>query len=223
MLSFSDIFKKSFLEGYGTISPKTTALALLVSCVFALYIFLLYRVVTRKTFYSKSFNITLAGLTVITTAVILTIQSNIVLSLGMVGALSIVRFRTAIKDPMDLMFLFWSIGTGIVCGAGLAEIAAILAIVLTIGIIVLDAFPTVKAPMLLIVNADNTDAEDKITAVTEKFASHPKVKSRNMTATSFDIIYELRTSQGGDLVKELMALDGVTSASLMSHDGETTF
>ncbi|MBQ7524984.1 MAG: DUF4956 domain-containing protein [Abditibacteriota bacterium] len=223
MLSFSDIFKKSFLEGYGTISPKTTALALLVSCVFALYIFLLYRVVTRKTFYSKSFNITLAGLTVITTAVILTIQSNIVLSLGMVGALSIVRFRTAIKDPMDLMFLFWSIGTGIVCGAGLAEIAAILAIVLTIGIIVLDAFPTVKAPMLLIVNADNTDAEEKITAVTEKFASHPKVKSRNMTATSFDIIYELRTSQGGDLVKELMALDGVTSASLMSHDGETTF
>ncbi len=141
----------------------------------------------------------------------------------MVGALSIVRFRTAIKDPMDLMFLFWSIGTGIVCGAGLAEIAAILAIVLTIGIIVLDAFPTVKAPMLLIVNADTTDAEDKITAVTEKFASHPKVKSRNMTATSFDIIYELRTSQGGDLVKELMALDGVTSASLMSHDGETTF
>ncbi|MBO7394271.1 MAG: DUF4956 domain-containing protein [Abditibacteriota bacterium] len=223
MLSFSDIFKKSFLEGYGTISPKTTALALLVSCLFALYIFLLYRVVTRKTFYSKSFNITLAGLTVITTAVILTIQSNIVLSLGMVGALSIVRFRTAIKDPMDLMFLFWSIGTGIVCGAGLAEIAAILAIVLTIGIIVLDAFPTVKAPMLLIVNADNTDAEEKITAVTEKFASHPKVKSRNMTATSFDIIYELRTSQGGDLVKELMALDGVTSASLMSHDGETTF
>ncbi|MBP5739012.1 MAG: DUF4956 domain-containing protein [Abditibacteriota bacterium] len=223
MLSFSDIFKKSFLEGYGTISPKTTALALLVSCLFALYIFLLYRVVTRKTFYSKSFNITLAGLTVITTAVILTIQSNIVLSLGLVGALSIGRFRTAIKDPMDLMFLFWSIGTGIVCGAGLAEIAAILAIVLTIGIIVLDAFPTVKAPMLLIVNADNTDAEEKITAVTEKFASHPKVKSRNMTATSFDIIYELRTSQGGDLVKELMALDGVTSASLMSHDGETTF
>ncbi len=223
MLSFSDIFKKSFLEGYGTISPKTTALALLVSCVFALYIFLLYRVVTRKTFYSKSFNITLAGLTVITTAVILTIQSNIVLSLGMVGALSIVRFRTAIKDPMDLMFLFWSIGTGIVCGAGLAEIAAILAIVLTIGIIVLDAFPTVKAPMLLIVNADTTDAEDKITEVANKFAGHPKVKSRNMTATSFDIIYELRTSQGGDLVKELMALDGVTSASLMSHDGETTF
>ena len=107
-MSFKDIFKKSFLEGFSSteINTETIAAALAIASALALYIFLVYRVLTRKTFYSKSFNISLAGITVITAALILTMQSSVVLSLGMVGALSIVRFRTAIKDPMDLMFLF---------------------------------------------------------------------------------------------------------------------
>ena len=118
-MSFRDIFKKSFLEGFAStvITTSTVVVALGIACALALYIFFVYRIVTRKTFYSKNFNISLAGVTVITTALILTMQSSVVLSLGMVGALSIVRFRTAIKDPMDLMFLFWSISVGIICGA----------------------------------------------------------------------------------------------------------
>ena len=118
-MSFKDIFKKSFLEGFASteITTLTVVTALGVACLLALYIFFVYRVVTRKTFYSKNFNITLAGVTVITASLILTMQSSVVLSLGMVGALSIVRFRTAIKEPMDLMFLFWSISVGIICGA----------------------------------------------------------------------------------------------------------
>ena len=115
-MNFSDIFKRSFLEGYAStdITAINVTIALLITSVLALYIFFAYRLVTRKTFYSKSFNISLAGVSVITAAIILTIQSSIVVSLGMVGALSIVRFRTAIKEPLDLMFLFWSISVGII-------------------------------------------------------------------------------------------------------------
>ena len=155
MANFSDIFKKSFLQGFtgGDISTGRIAATLIVTALIALYIFVIYRVVTRKTFYSKTFNISLTALAVITAAIILAMQSNLVISLGMVGALSIIRFRTAIKDPMDLVFLFWSISIGIICGAGLYEIAVITSLLVTVGIILLDMIPTSKAPMMLVVNA----------------------------------------------------------------------
>ena len=224
-MSFKDIFKKSFLEGYASaeITTTTVIVALGIACVLALYIFFVYRVVTRKTFYSKNFNISLAGITVITAGLILTMQSSIVLSLGMVGALSIVRFRTAIKDPMDLMFLFWSISVGIICGAGLAQIAVILSVIITVGILVLDHLPVAKAPMLLVVNADNPDAEEVVSRAVAKYVKHFNVKSRNMTQNSLDLVVELRTNQGSQLLREVMALEGVVSASLLSHDGEATF
>ena len=224
-MSFKDIFKKSFLEGFaGTEIGLTTIIAAMaVASALALYIFLAYRVVTRKTFYSKNFNISLAGITVITAALILTMQSSVVLSLGMVGALSIVRFRTAIKDPMDLMFLFWSISVGIICGAGLAQIAVILSIVLTIGVVILDMLPVAKAPMILVVNATDRNVEKQVTDAVVAYDKHYRVKSRNMTATSLDLIVELRTAKGAELVGEVMALEGITSASLLSHDGEVTF
>ena len=224
-MNFNDIFKKSFLEGYASteITTVTIVAALGIACLLALYIFFVYRVVTRKTFYSKNFNITLAGITVITASLILTMQSSVVLSLGMVGALSIVRFRTAVKDPMDLMFLFWSISVGIICGAGLAQVAVILSVVITLGILILDHMPVAKAPMILVVNASDLDAEEAVTAVVKKYTKVFHVKSRNMTAASLDLVIELRTGEGSRLVREIMAVAGVTSASLLSHDGEVTF
>lgn len=224
-MSFKDIFKKSFLEGYsGTeFSIATILVALLIASAIALYIFLVYRIATRKTFYSKSFNISLAGITVITTAIIMTMQSSVVLSLGMVGALSIVRFRTAIKDPMDLMFLFWAISVGIICGAGLAQIAVILSVIVTIAIAVLSRFPVAKAPMLLVINANNIDAETDVIKAVENYTKYYKVKSRNMTGDTLDLVVELRTDDGAALIKDVMAITGVASASLLSHDGEATF
>ena len=224
-MSFKDIFKKSFLEGYSgsEIDLITVVFALAIACALALYIFFVYRVMTRKTFYSKSFNISLAGVTVITSALILTMQSSVVLSLGMVGALSIVRFRTAIKDPMDLMFLFWSISVGIICGAGLAQIAVLLSIVVTLGILVLNQLPVAKAPMILVVNASKLDVEDAVLRVIAAYCKHPNVKSRNMTDSSVDLVIELRTAQGKDLIVDVKQLEGVVSASLLSHDGEVTF
>ena len=224
-MSFKDIFKKSFLEGYSNSEINTTTIivALAIACALALYIFLVYRNITRKTFYSKNFNISLAVVTVITSALILTMQSSVVLSLGMVGALSIVRFRTAIKDPMDLAFLFWSISVGIICGAGLAQVAVILSVVVTIGIFVLDKLPVAKAPMILVVNASSYDAETAVFTIVEKYTNSYKVKSRNLTKSTLDLVIELRVSKGGDLVKEVMNLNEVCSASLLSHDGEVTF
>lgn len=224
-MSFKDIFKKSFLEGFSSteINTETIAAALAIASALALYIFLVYRVLTRKTFYSKSFNISLAGITVITAALILTMQSSVVLSLGMVGALSIVRFRTAIKDPMDLMFLFWSISVGIICGAGLAQVAVILSVVVTLGIVILDLLPVAKAPMILVVNASSLDAEEAIAQIIREYSRHFKVKSRNMTASSLDLVIELRTARGGELVRGVMGVESVVSASLLSHDGEVTF
>lgn len=224
-MSFSDIFKKSFLDGFTKtdINIYTAISAMMITCALALYIFLIYRVLTRKTFYSKSFNISLVGIAVITSAIILTIQSSLVVSLGMVGALSIVRFRTAIKDPMDLIFLFWAIAIGIICGVGLAEIAVILCLVVTVVIIFLNLLPIAKAPLILVVNSTENDAEEAIMTIAKKYSKFATIKSRNITKTTMDLIIELRTADGGNLVREISSIPSVSSASLMSHDGEVTF
>lgn len=225
MTTFNDIFKKSFLDGYasGSINALSVCIAIGIAALIGLYIFLLYRVTTRKTFYNKNFNISLVGVSMITSAIIVTIQSSIVVSLGMVGALSIVRFRTAVKDPMDLMFMFWSISTGIICGAGFAEYAVILALALTFGILILNKLPAAKASMILVVNSVDLDAEEKIMETVKKYSSYSTVKSRNMTSSSLDMTIEVRTVEGSSLVREMMKLDGISSASLLSHDGEITF
>ena len=153
-MSFKDVFKKSFLEGFTRYdaTPENILIVFAISSFFALYIFFAYRILTRRTFYSKSFNISLPALVLITAGIILTIQSSVVVSLGMVGALSIVRFRTAVKDPMDLVFLFWAISTGIICGAGLAQIACVLCFVLTIVLAVFDRIPVGRSPKVLMVS-----------------------------------------------------------------------
>ena len=223
-MTFKDIFKKSFLDGFAStdFSTKVILIALFFSVCFALYIFLIYRTITRNTFYSKSFNLSLACTSVITAALILTMQSNIALSLGMVGALSIVRFRTAIKDPMDLTFLFWAISVGIICGAGLIQVALILSIVLTAAIFMLDQLPAVRTPMLLVINASDIDIENKISGILSGYCKKYKVKSRNISRNSLDLIIELRVSDGQNLIKDISRIEGMGSVSLLDHEGEVT-
>lgn len=154
MTTFKDIFKSSFLEEWLNfqVDDITVAETLIITALISLYIFFVYRLISRRGFYSKTFNIALFAVSLITSAIVIAIQSNVVVSLGMVGALSIVRFRTAIKDPMDLTFLFWSISVGIICGARQPDIAIILSFGLTVCIVLLDLIPNVRASMLLIVN-----------------------------------------------------------------------
>lgn len=224
-MGFQDVFKKSFLEGFTSMditSAKIMA-TLFMTALLALYIFFIYRLVTRKVFYSKNFNISLAVMSLITAAIILAMQSNLVISLGMVGALSIIRFRTAIKDPMDLVFLFWSISVGIICGAGLYEVALITSVAVTVCILVLDLLPVAKTPMMLVINSSVMDGEDEILEVVDKYAKAYKVKSRNLSKGRLDMVVELRVKDESGLVSEVAAIEGMISASLIAHDGEVTF
>ena len=224
-MGFKDVFKKSFLEGFTSMDITTGKIAatLIVTALLALYIFAIYRLVTRKVFYSKNFNISLAVMSLITSAIILAMQSNLVISLGMVGALSIVRVRTAIKDPMDLAFLFWSISIGIICGAGLYEIALVTSVGVTVFILVLDMLPVGKAPMMLVVNSSEMNGEKAVLDVVGKYARYYKVKSRNLSKGRLDLVIELKVKEESALVSEVAALDGMLSASMISHDGEVTF
>lgn len=224
MITFTDIFKKSFLEGYSAVelSAKQIIVVIGFALLLGLYIYVVYRFLTKKTFYSKSFNISLVLMSMITAAIILTVQSSVVISLGMVGALSIVRFRTAVKDPMDLAFLFWSISVGIICGAGLVEIALILSLVATIVIVILDRIPLVKAPMILVVNA-SSEADEGILAELKKASGYFEEKSRVLTDGNLELVYELRVKDTSALSKAISAVSGVSSVSIMSHDGEVSF
>ena len=193
-MGFNDVLKKSFLEGVNVTNFSITSvlLTLVITSLLGIYVYLVYRLVSKKEFYSKSFNISLVAMAMITAAIILSIQSSVVISLGMVGALSIVRFRTAIKDPMDLVFLFWSISIGIICGAGLYGMALILSLCVTIVILVLESMPAASASMLLILNAEEAGVEDEVTAIVEKYARYYRVKSRNLTKNGLDLVMELR-------------------------------
>lgn len=224
-MGFSDIFKKDFLAAYtnGNVSVIQVTTVLLITCVIACYIFMVYRLVTRKTFYSRTFNISLAAVAVITAAIILAVQASIVISLGMVGALSIVRFRTAVKEPLDLVFLFWSIAVGICCGAHVTEIVVVLSVLLTILVIVLDRLPIGRAPMILVVNLEDGKQEPELMKKIGEFCKYYKVKARNIADGKCNMVVEVRVAEEYDMVQAIDAVEGVESVSLVSHDGEVTF
>ena len=224
-MRLTEVLKKSFLEGYGSVNIdfSTIVMCMLITVLVAMYIFMIYRLLNRSAFYNRNFNLALIALAVITAAVILTIQSNIVISLGMVGALSIVRFRTAVKDPMDLVFLFWSISIGIICGAGLYEVALVTSVAVTVCILVLDLLPVAKAPVMLVVNSSLPDGEAAVLEVVGRYARAYKVKSRNLSRDRLDLVVELRVRDESGLIKEVAGLEGMCSASLIAHDGEVTF
>ena len=209
--------------GASEMTPEQIVLNIGIAAVLGFFIFISYYISHRGTIYSKKFNASLVILAALTGTVMTVIGNNIALSLGMVGALSIVRFRTAIKDPMDLIFLFWSISIGIICGAGLYEVALLTCLVVTILILVLENLPASRAPMMLVVNVTDADKEDAILDIVKKYSRFYKVKSRNLTAGALDMVVEVQVKEEGAFVKEVAAVDTVMTASLIAHDGEVTF
>lgn len=223
-MSFKDIFKKSFLSQFNSdLSTTSVVMALLITAIIAIYIFAVYRVVCRKAFYSRSFAISLPVIAMITASVIIAVQSSIVISLGMVGALSIVRFRTAVKDPMDLAFLFWSISVGIICGATLYEVAVEASILITIVMLGLHYVPNAKPALILLVNGTGADVQEAVKQVLEENTKWYQIKSRNVSASGMDMIVELKTKQEDTLAQKILAVPGVENATLMTHDGEVTY
>lgn len=221
-MSFTDVLKKSILEGFTNTDIPTIQIVLTLGITFiiAMYIFFVYRLVSRTALYDKGFHISMAIISVITAGIIVAMQSSVVISLGMVGALSIVRFRTAIKNPMDLLFLFWSIGSGIICGAGLFEIAFVVAFMVTIGILILEFMPELKKPYLLIINGTRELDENAVLTTVKKYAKFIKVRSRNLKKNGADYIIEVHTKQEKELLDELDKIESIVQLSLLSHEGE---
>lgn len=224
-MSIKDAIKKSILQEFTdpAVTMGDIAAALGMAAVLALYIYLIYKLVTRSAFYSRDFNKSLAILPVITAGILLAMQSSFVISLGSVGALSIVRFRNAVKDPMDLVFLFWSISIGIVCGAKLYALAILLSLVLTVLVFVLDLIPAAKSPMLLVMNGSDASVEAALQPILKQQAKAAHVKSRNLTTAGIDLIVELRPNDPPALVQACAALPGVQSVSLLDHDGQIRY
>ena len=221
-MSFSDMIKKSVLNSFSPADMNGTEIVIVLLSTFliALYIFFVYRFITRNTFYNKNFAVSMAIISVVTAGIILAMQSSLVISLGMVGALSIVRFRTAIKEPLDLLFLFWSIGTGIVVGAGLFSVGLILAAVVTIGLMVLQMIPAISSPELLVLKLSDKSAEKDAMAIIEKYTQRHKVDSKAVTKQQTTLIIEVRAKDGSAMVDELSDLAGVSTVTLMEHQGE---
>ena len=223
-MTFNDIFKSSFLENVTSVSFLDMAIALALAFGLGMFIFLVYKKTYQGVMYSSSFGTTLVALTMITTVVILAVTSNVVLSLGMVGALSIVRFRTAVKDPMDLVFLYWSISVGIMVGAGQKSLAVLLCDFATLAILIFDLLPVARAPMLLLVNAKaDKETDEAIQAAIKAGCKDFQEKSRSISRGQLDLVVELRVKDGIALTDSISRIQGVGSVSLMKHDGEVTY
>lgn len=207
------------LMNTGGMSYKHMLFALLFATAMSLYIFFIYRNVTKTSFYSRQFNMTLPIVCILTASIVIAMQANLVVSLGMVGALSIVRFRTALKDPMDLGFVFWAISVGIISGTELYALAIITSLLVTMALFGLDLIPTKEAPQLLIVNGEPVNYEEELTETISQFTNKFKIKSKNQNIDSSDYIVELRIADGSELLDALQGIEGITNLSMLNHDG----
>ena len=221
LVTFNDIFKSSFLENVSAVSYFDMALALVLAFGLGLFIFLVYKKTYTGVMYSSSFGVTLLALTMITTLVILAVTSNVVLSLGMVGALSIVRFRTAIKEPLDIAFLFWAIAAGIVLAAGMIPLAVIGSVIIGVILLVFVNRKSHSNPYIVVLQCDGHDSEMRAKAFLEQNTLRCAVKSKSAQAGRVELNLEVRLKDDNtDFINELAKMPGVGSAVLVSYNGD---
>ena len=220
-MTFNDIFKSSFLDQVANFSLLDTVISLALAFAIGLFIFEIYRKTYRGVMYSRSFGITLLALAIITDLAIMTVTSNVVLSLGMVGALSIVRFRTAIKEPLDIAFLFWSIVVGIMLGAGMIPLAVFGSIILGVILLVYSNHKTLETPYILVVQCVSDEVEKKVNEQIDKSVKRYNVKSKTVNGGGIELTLEIRLADSAtQFVNDLNAMDGVEYATLVSYNGE---
>ena len=220
-MTFSDVFKSSFLSNINSFSTLDVLLALGLAFVIGLFIFLIYKKTYQGVMYSDSFGVSLIAMSMITSLVIIAVTSNVVLSLGMVGALSIVRFRTAIKEPMDIAFLFWAIAVGIVLGAGLLPLAIIGSVIIGIIIVVFSTRKIGDTPYILVVSCENEETESVAYELIKEDAKKSLLKSKSVNKLGIELTYEVRIKDDNTgFVNRISAVNGVTNAVLVSYNGE---
>ena len=220
-MTFQDIFKSSFLENVSSVSILDMAIALVLAFGLGMFIFLVYKKTYQGVMYSSSFGTTLIAHTMITTVVILAVTSNVVLSLGMVGALSIVRFRTAIKEPLDIAFLFWSIAVGIVLAAGMIPLAVIGSVVIGIVLLVFVNKKSHTNPYIVVIQCADRMAEEKATVYLKSNCDRCVVKSKSAQKGCIELNMEIRLkSDDTSFINELSDMNGINSAVLVSYNGD---
>jgi uncharacterized membrane protein YhiD involved in acid resistance len=203
------------------LSVTSIAMTLLFSFALGLFIFFIYRISYKGVMYSKTFNVTLIAMSMITSSIIMAITTNIILSLGMVGALSIVRFRTAIKDPIDVAYLFWAIGVGIVSGAGLWKLALISSVVIGIILYVFSKISDVKTPYLLVVSYQTEETNDLVFQLIESEAKRYRLKSKVFTGKNYELTVEIRDrKKTASIVNKIGGINDVHSVALLGYDGD---
>ncbi|HHW94192.1 MAG TPA: DUF4956 domain-containing protein [Clostridiaceae bacterium] len=220
-MSFRDIFKSKFLENVTSISILDMALAMLFSFFVGLFIFWIYKLTYRGVMYSSSFGVTLVGLTMIATLVILAVTSNVVLSLGMVGALSIVRFRSAIKEPLDIAFLFWSIAVGIVIAAGLLPLAVFGSLFIGVILVIFVSWKSHDNPFILVLRCQSEEAEAATKAVLEANIKKLILKSKSVRKGEIELHYEIRLKDNEtSFLSKIADTEGVQDVVLVSYKGD---
>ena len=220
-MTFQDIFKSSFVENVEAISVLDMALAMLLAFGVGLFIFFIYKKTYAGVMYSSGFGVTLIALTMITTLVILAVTSNVVLSLGMVGALSIVRFRTAIKEPLDIAFLFWAIAAGIVLAAGMIPLAVFGSVFIGIIILIFANRKDMTNPFIVVLECDGHESEEKAMTALVQHTKRCTVKSKTARKGSVELNLEVRLRDANtDFINELTDIEGVQSAVLVSYNGD---
>lgn len=220
-MTFNDIFKSSFLEKTTSFSILDTAIALLLAFAVGMFIFLVYKRTFKGVMYSASFGVSLMAMTLITTLIILAVTSNVILSLGMVGALSIVRFRTAVKEPIDIAFLFWAISAGIVIGAGLLPLAIIGSVFIGIILLIFVNKKPGDVPYVLVLNCVGDSPEKAAMDKIHEFSKKCQVKSKTVSPAGTELTVEVRIhDDSAAMVNAIAAMEGVSNATLVSYNGE---
>jgi uncharacterized membrane protein YhiD involved in acid resistance len=222
-MTFKDVFKSSFLEKAVEFSIIDVALAMLLAFAIGLFIFYVYKKTFAGVMYSASFGVSIMAMTLITTLIILAVTSNLVLSLGMVGALSIVRFRTAVKEPLDIAFLFWAISAGIVIGAGLIPLGILGSVFIGTILLVFVNKKSKDTPYIVVLHLENDKAESDSMEMIKTKTKKNLIKAKTVSQNGIELTVEVRLlDMSAKLVNELLTIKGVKNACLVSYNGEYT-
>jgi Uncharacterized membrane protein len=220
-MNFNDIFKSSFVEKVTAFSAVDTVIALGLAFILGLFIFLVYKKTFNGVMYSSGFGVSLIAMSLITTLIILAISSNVVLSLGMVGALSIVRFRTAVKDPMDIVYLFWAISVGIVLGAGMIPLAFFGSVFIGVILLIFVNRKHSDNAYILVAHCVDDTAEKAVVDAVQSSVKKHQVKSKSVSSKGIELTLEVRLKEmTTEFVNKVSAIEGVSNAVLVSYNGE---
>lgn len=221
-MSIKDVIKSGVYENFagGNLSASSALLILVFSAIIGIYIYVVYKQNCKAEFYSGDLNVTIAGMPVIIAAIMVAMQSNLIVSLGMVGALSIVRFRNAVKNPLDLLYLFWSISAGIICGVGLEILAAILCVIMTVLIPLLQLLPNAKGMSVLIVKTREDADWEAVNEVIFENCKYVKEKSSSYRSGETEVVYELKVIDKEELLKGLKAHKELAQINFFESNGE---